>query len=79
MDSVVSVHLRSAPHDVREAVVAAVRGLGSIETFELVTGARYGIEERAGKAPPPDDEDRKTLGSYFFQGRDLVLQAPAAN
>lgn len=74
MDFAATEQLRSAPQEVRSALAAAVENLGCIEGFELLTGARYAIEEQAGKAPPPDEEDRKTLGTYFFRGRDLVLQ-----
>lgn len=73
MDHVSTKQLSSAPSGVRSAVVAAAQGLAAIDQFELVTGARYGIEERAGKAPPPNDDDRKTLGPFFFRGRDLAL------
>jgi hypothetical protein len=73
MDFVATEQLRSAPQHIRSALAAAAQDLGAIDRFELVTGARYAIEERAGKAPPPDDEDRKTLGPHFFRGRDLVL------
>jgi len=77
MDFTVSEQLRSAPQDVRALVADAARGLGIIDRFELVTGVRYGIEEKAGNAPPPDEEDRRTLGPYFFRGRDLVLRKAA--
>lgn len=78
MDRVSAEQLSSASHDIRSAVIAAAQGLAPIDLFELVTGARYGIEERAGKAPPPDDDDRRTLGPYFFRGRELVLQRTAS-
>lgn len=44
-----------------------------MDRFELVTGARYAIEEKAGNAPPPAPEDRDALGPHFFRGRELVL------
>jgi hypothetical protein len=78
MDRVSAEQLSSASSDVRSAVVAAAQELAAIDRFELVTGARYAIEERAGKAPPPDEDDRRTLGPYFFRGRDLVLQRSAS-
>lgn len=78
MDFTVSEQLRSAPLDVRALVADAAQGLGIIDRFELVTGARYAMEERAGKAPPPDEEDRRTLGPHFFRGRELVLKRKAA-
>ncbi len=77
MDPVATEQLRSAPKELCAAVAAAAQDLGAIDRFELVTGARYGIEEQAGKASPPDDDDRKTLGPYFFRGRDLVLNGAA--
>lgn len=75
MDSAAIVHLKTAPQSVRRAVAAAAKELGPIDLFELVTGARYGIEEQAGKVPPPDETDRRTLGPFFFRGRELVLKA----
>lgn len=79
MDLASTEQLRSAPQVVRTAVARAVKDLPAIERFELVTGVRYGIEERAGKASPPDAHDHETLGSYFFRGRELALEATAAN
>lgn len=73
MDFVATEQLRSAPKNIRSAIADAAAGLAAIDQFELVTGARYAIEERAGNAPPPDAEDRETLGPFFFRGRDLVL------
>lgn len=73
MDFVATEQLREAPKNIRTAIADAAAELGVIDRFELVTGARYAIEEQAGKALPPDAEDRRTLGPNFFRGRDLVL------
>lgn len=75
MNQIASDQLQAAPRDVRNAIARAASTLPPIERFELVTGARYGIEEQAGKAPPLSDDDRRTLGRFFFQGRDIVLAA----
>lgn len=78
MNIVATEQLRLAPQDVRSAVAAAAQSLAAIDQFEFVTGARYGIEEKAGNAPPPSEQDREMLGPHFLRGRELVLKRLAA-